>query len=315
MKKYIFFVLTLFVCLAYSGIYVGASTYEVNFSAAPDAVKMQEPNFLVQTLKYEPYPVNAGDWFDIWIKVQNVGEQNAPDAVFELMPEYPFSTADSTKQEYGLVSGRMDAYKNMRPEEQLPQQNQVVLKYRVKVADNADEGTHTLKFSASTNGKENNHVFNLPIFVEKTKTDFDVTMQNSNFRGTTFAVANIGEKPASAVTLAVSDYDQYLATGPTSVVIGDLNQGDFTSASFQLLPNENVREITMAISYTDIAGIRNTVKKKVPVKLSSDASTQEQASGSGSLKAYINLLNMILGITIGLILAFVMAKVSSKKKK
>jgi hypothetical protein len=98
-------------------------------------------NLVVQVLKYEKYPVTAGDWFDVWIEVQNIGQNDAPHAVFELQPEYPFSSNDSLIRDYGIIKGRVNSYKV----DQKYDSTDVILKYRVKAADNAPTGTSDLK--------------------------------------------------------------------------------------------------------------------------------------------------------------------------
>ena len=38
-------------------------------------------------LKYEPYPVTPGDHFEVWLKVTNIGDEEAQNAIFELVEE------------------------------------------------------------------------------------------------------------------------------------------------------------------------------------------------------------------------------------
>ena len=46
--------------------------------------------FVVQEMKYEPEPVSPGEYFDLWMKVENYGGVAMEDFIFELEPEYPF---------------------------------------------------------------------------------------------------------------------------------------------------------------------------------------------------------------------------------
>ena len=68
--------------------FVSATSHTVNFSVN-SIMANTNARFVVQTLKYEPYPVAAGSWFDVWVKVQNVGQADAKNAEFELVPEFP----------------------------------------------------------------------------------------------------------------------------------------------------------------------------------------------------------------------------------
>ena len=55
----------------------------------------------VRQLRYEPYPVNPGEYFTLWIKVENVGSLTK-NAIFELMPKFPF-TLDSNEDAVKLI--------------------------------------------------------------------------------------------------------------------------------------------------------------------------------------------------------------------
>ena len=103
------------------------NTKTVNFTNSY-TVSPVGPTLAVQVLKYEPYPVNAGDWFDMWVKVQNVGQADAKNVVFTLQPAYPFSSDDALVRNYGIIFGTINAYSV----DQKNSANEVILKYRVK---------------------------------------------------------------------------------------------------------------------------------------------------------------------------------------
>ena len=103
-------------------------------------------DLVVQVLKYEKYPVIAGDWFNVWLKVQNIGRDDAPHAVFELQPEYPFSSNDSLVRDYGILKGRLNAYKV----DQTYDASDLIIKYRVQAAVNAPTGKSDLKIKISS---------------------------------------------------------------------------------------------------------------------------------------------------------------------
>ena len=51
-------------------------------------------------------------------------------------------------------------------------------------------------------------------------------------------------------------------------MIGNLNSGDYTSANFQV-SQIGRSDMAIKILYTDAAGVRRSIEKKLPVKLSS----------------------------------------------
>jgi hypothetical protein len=144
-----------------------ANIYEKDF--APNTnVHPTSPTFFVSVLKSDPYPVSAGNWFDLWIKVQNIGQNDAPDAVFTLQPEYPYTSSDNLTRDYGTVFGTANAYKVNQGTDAA----EVVLKYRVYVADNAPDGVSNLKLQIKTDGDNTDSfttVSELPIEVYTVK--------------------------------------------------------------------------------------------------------------------------------------------------
>lgn len=299
MKKLVLFLISTLFIISISNGAIFEEEYTGGLTNTP-----QGSQFLVQTLKYEPYPVNPGDFFDVWIKVENIGNQDALNSKFELVPKYPFSSNDNLIREYGRIS------KNRGLEGEI---NQVVLKYRVKVADNAPEGINDLEFKAFPSGTTKK----LRIEIGKTKTDFDVVMQDSTAQGTSLAIANIGENPATAVIIRIKEQEDFTVRGSQASIIGNLDKGDFTTVTFKLTEEKNANELLIQIDYTDIAGVRNSVEKKVIVDIISTSLFQEGGQGRYNLGSSGGLLSklfyVVIGITLGIVI--VIAKRKLKKRK
>jgi len=125
-------------------------------------------------------------------------------------------------------------------------------------------------------------------------TDFDVAFSESASGETSFSIANIGSNPANSVSVIVPEQRNWRVTGSNSVIIGNLNKGDYTVASFNLQSSTgtmtpqngtapewaNIQErsaqrsmnnpingssntIHMQIAYTDTRGERNIIEKEV----------------------------------------------------
>ncbi len=113
-------------------------------------------------------------------------------------------------------------------------------------------------------------------------TDFDVAFSESSMGETSFSVANIGSNPAYSVLVIIPQQQGWRVSGSNSMIIGNLNKGDYTVASFSLQSGtsrtehntEINREELMAqrgtsskveiqIAYTDTMGERKTVEKEV----------------------------------------------------
>jgi len=100
-------------------------------------------------LKYEPYPVTPGDHFEVWLKVTNIGDEEAQNAIFELVEEFPFSN-------YGTLDRRVE-FSNLNPGAS------VVIKFDVYVNLDAIERTTKLKISARTGEGAFPEIHELPI--------------------------------------------------------------------------------------------------------------------------------------------------------
>jgi len=290
--------------------YSNANDSQSIMNSGGDIVK---PQFSVQVLKYEPYPVNPGDWFDVWIQAKNVGQNDAPDTRVQFIQDYPFSINDSPTRDFGTVSGSVNAALNKQSGDQNSQVNQIIVKYRLKVADNAPEGTNLVKFSILPDKKDprSTYSFNFPIIVGKTRTDFDVAMQDSSTQGVSFSIVNTGQNPATAIIMSIKNQDGLKVTGAMSSVIGNLDKGDFTTQTFQLTTTKEITSVTLDITYTDSAGVRNTIEKVVPVNIARQAPmTGTRSSGSSSL-----LMSKWTYLIVGLLLGFLVEFLIQRKKK
>ncbi len=110
-------------------------------------------------------------------------------------------------------------------------------------------------------------------------TDFDVAFSESSNGETSFSVANIGSNPAYSVSVIVPDQRNWRVSGSNSVIIGNLNKGDYTVASYKLQSpmNSSPEAIQMQIAYTDTMGERKFVEKEV--KLGQNIATPDGQTG------------------------------------
>ncbi len=214
---------------------------EVNYIYIEDFSGIQ-----VTQLKYEPYPVNPGEYFDLWIKI-DFGSAFKKDATFELLPQFPFS---------------LDANEN-------PIRNfgksteEVVIKYKVRVSKDAVEGTNELNYQYS---KESNLWVKgyFDIQVENAQTDFDLIIQESSGADYSIAIANIGKNTANSLIIRIPEQENYRVTGTNGQMVGNLDSGDYTIVSFSITQTgRNKGSLEIQLDYTDSIGERRSVIKKV----------------------------------------------------
>ncbi len=139
-------------------------------------------------------------------------------------------------------------------------------------------------------------------------TDFDVAFSDNANSQTSFSIANIGSNPASSVSVVIPEQPGWRVSGSNSVIIGNLNKGDYTVASFKLQSsmstmtsqnrtgrsdtsiqgrsmqrstNSSSDTVLMQIAYTDTMGERKIIEKQVKLGLQNMAAEDGQTAFQG----------------------------------
>lgn len=149
-------------------------------------------------------------------------------------------------------------------------------------------------------------------------TDFDIAfMERSPTGAYTFSVSNIGNNGANSVKVSVPLQANWTVTdGSNSVILGNLQKGDYTIADFNLEPGTVGKElpIKFEISYTSSDGMRQVEENILslyasPSALPAGSKLPEESSGSSF--SYKLVLLILLGAT-GL---FIYKKYQKKMKE
>jgi len=117
------------------------------------------------------------------------------------------------------------------------------LEYQVIADTNAAPGLYKLNlyltYKDSINGTQNKISTIAGMYVGG-GTDFDVAFSDNANGQVSFSIANIGSNPANSVSVVISRQPGWSVSGPNSVIIGNLNKGDYTVASFKLQSSMNM---------------------------------------------------------------------------
>lgn len=148
-------------------------------------------------------------------------------------------------------------------------------------------------------------------------TEFSVDMQEFVGGTITLSVANIGVNPATSVAVKIPTQERFSVIGGSSLILGNLNPGDYTIASFQLVPRANATrgDLIVEISYTDTFGVRQILQEEVPVGLGTVESQFQSRFQQGQPSYGFGFLGYIaIGaiIIVGLVVFF---KFRKRKKK
>ena len=109
-----------------------ASAIEMDFSSAT----AESANMQIMSLKHEPYPVEPGEVFDLWVKVQNNGRETATNAACRLVLDNPFSIYQGELvQSWGVLNPG----------------NTALFKYKLLVSNDAVDGDTELRIECTEN--------------------------------------------------------------------------------------------------------------------------------------------------------------------
>ncbi len=187
--------------------------------------------------------------------------------------------------------------------------NSSELDYQVMADTNAVPGLYKLNLYLSYEDSMSNQTKTLTttagVYVGG-GTDFDVAYSDNSNGQMSFSVANTGSNPANSVSVIIPNQPGWSVSGPNTVIIGNLNKGDYTVASFRLQSplsymnsqngtgrtnanfqgsnsdlqggnanfqgrqrsmNSSSGTVHVQIAYTDTMGVRNVVDKYVNIGL------------------------------------------------
>lgn len=113
-------------------------------------ISQDNPNLVIATLRYEPYPVVQGQYFDLWLKIQNTGSVKTDDMTVSLLPSSSF-TYTGPEIKSGVV----------------PPGQYVVIKIEdIKVNPEAPSGSQELKVQLNPGGSYRFEPKTVPLNIE-----------------------------------------------------------------------------------------------------------------------------------------------------
>jgi len=195
----------------------------------------------------------------------------------------------------------------------------------VSVSPSATSGVYPLSISIQYTDKSGaNQTISSTAGIEiGGETDFDVSVQDSTASSTTLAIANIGASTAYSVIVSIPQQEIFRVTGTSANVMGNLNAGDYTLASFQITPTKTATNIStgmeknlvVEISYTDTLGIRRTIQKEVRLDavraIEGTTKTQTTQGSQSQITVGSGLLYIGIGI-VGIVAVVALLKFRKK---
>lgn len=253
MRPYLWIILLILAATSVNAVEIDLSGSAINKTGAIG----NYPQLDIIGLKYEPFPVEPGDYFTLWVRVQNLGNDNADNAVVELIEKEPFFIDDSAVRVIGKLGSRQET----------------VLKFeRIRVSEDAVEGTNQIEFKLSPGGvyKSNIRIKKLDIDIQSVRPILDIEVSSEPTRipqgGTalvTIAVRNSGASLLEDITLKLDLPEEFAPVGTTTEKKIDLlkeNEQKILNFNLIALPDATAKayKVRLNISYSDEIGNKFT---------------------------------------------------------
>jgi hypothetical protein len=275
----------------------------------PNAIITVQSPSVVELISINPTSLKLGEKANITFTIANKGSSQINNVIFT------WSTQGNAILPLGSDNRIIIPVINANSFYEIP--------VEVSVSPNAIPGLYSLSISIQYQDKTgaNQSISSVAGIEVGGETDFDVSVQESTSTLTTLAITNIGTTTAYSTVVRIPQQENFRVIGTSSNVLGNLNAGDYTLASFQILPTRNFtqdanRKLLVEISYTDAVGIRRVVEKDVEIGMFLNTTFTRTRTTQFQAPLSNGLLYIIIGI-IGIIcvILFFQARKWIKRKK
>jgi hypothetical protein len=218
-----------------------------NFSSAVSILRKLEPEVDV---KLSPVVLNPGEKSEVVFEITNLGTSTVRDIVVV------WTAQDNAVLPLG--SGNRITISSLEVDESIT--------VPVQVVSGFEYGVYTLSlevyyFDALDEIHENSINMGAVIGGE---TGFQVSLQQSSETSTSFSIGNIGVNPATSVVATIPPQEGFAVTGASESFLGNLEPGDFSVASFEIVPmGPSLGGLQIEVSYTGTDGARQTITSVV----------------------------------------------------
>ncbi len=268
MKSKIFLALVLFLV----GVSIVSAAYEESLPAS-DLDKTDEskksllyysydskglnPMVKLVSLRYEPYPVEPGSHFDVWLKIENIGKEAAEDVRIAFVPKGQFSIDGDAEKKIGYLGSR---------------QTTVVKFEDIKASEDAVEGINQLEFKINMGGtfSEVSMSSKVDIEIQSVEPLFDITVESEPNKISQGGVADIKvtlQNKDSAtlrdITVQLDLPDDIVPVGSTVLKkIQKISPGDEKSLIYKVTASVDTTskayQIPLTVTYSDETGTTHT---------------------------------------------------------
>lgn len=225
---------------------------------------------VLEVTDISPTSLVPGEYSELNFRLENTGDENLEDVVF------------SWEEKTGNILPI--GLSNKKTIEELDNRDDQKIKFDIFVSASAEPGLYELIFT-TTYKHDNETIAEISKagIIVGGQTDFDVSVSDISSSGIILSVANIGKNPANSVNIAIPLQSNFKISGSTSSIIGNLDKGDYSVASFQVVPQSaGSSNLNVEIQYTDTLGARQNITKSVTIQSTQQSFSSGDLTGSPS---------------------------------
>ncbi|MFH1210805.1 MAG: COG1361 S-layer family protein [archaeon] len=216
---------------------------------------IESPIVKVTQLKYEPYPVEPGTYFTMWLRVDNIADEDAENVQVEVVDNYPFKIEGEKTKTVGKLGRR---------------QSSVIYFEKIRVDDKAIEGDNEIEVRINMGGgyKKEYSIQKLKVKVQLVEPVLSLTITSKPERIPQGGVSNVSVEVQNMDNGMIKDINLKLVLPSTFVPVGStsekkiqrLNPGESSSIEYQLMvladSEAKAYQLEIDVSYSDQTGTR-----------------------------------------------------------
>lgn len=225
-------------------------------------------NYNIEVTDISPTSLVPGEKSELSFKIENTGDEDLENIIF------------SWEEKTGNILPI--GLSNTKTIEELDEGDDETLDFDVFVSASTEPGLYELTFTFNYNdGNGTITKTSKAGMIIGGQTDFEVAVSDVSSSGIILSVANIGKNPAESVTVIIPSQTNFKVSGSSSSIIGNLDKGDYSVASFQInSQSRSSSTLNVEIQYTDTIGTRRTITKNVDIPSTQTSSSTTDSSNS-----------------------------------
>lgn len=214
----------------------------------------RECDLTINLVNQDPNPVSPGEEVKVLFQLIGTEIRDCGDLAFKIFEDFPFTVHPKYSSRQVIKAGTFTH----------DYQSFFTLPYTLRIDKDSSEGEIELKIGISQFPNRDSYIIKkFNITIKEVQTDFEVYVRDyiSSENRFTLEILNIGKNDIEALTIEIPKQEKITVKGSNKNIIGFLDSTDFTTTSFEAIPQEG--EIELIIHYTDIIGERRSINKTV----------------------------------------------------